>query len=216
MYENTTTVRRIRELISECQLLSRSEEEHFGKKRFFKFIRESVACVCALEDKIPSSAKAMSSMRWTHVVEDEGDEAAVSENAYRDDYDELRDFDYRSFQLAAKHLRTAEARCLIDQDLRRESVGASPAPGSPISVCVPADVRDSKAEPSISDLPTWPDALDDKAVAKLLQMKVATLRKWRMSPNKGPKFLRVGSRVRYEPKEVFAYMESRRRNAASE
>lgn len=213
MEKSSTSVRRLRKLISEGQVLARSGEEHLGKKRFFEFIRESVACVCAMEDKIPSSARAMTTMRWTYIVEDDTD---VSENAFRDDDDELRDFIYRSFRLAVKHLLTAESRWLIDQDPPRESIDAGREYAQSNSADVPADVRGSRLEPTISDLSTWPDALDDNAVAKLLQMKVATLRKWRLFSDKGPKFFHVGSRVRYEPKEVLAYIQNRRKTTGSE
>ena len=49
--------------------------------------------------------------------------------------------------------------------------------------------------------------LDEHAVAKLLGVSVATVRRWRLS-RQGPKFIRVGAAsVRYRPADLTAYLD---------
>jgi predicted DNA-binding transcriptional regulator AlpA len=50
--------------------------------------------------------------------------------------------------------------------------------------------------------------LDEHAVAKLIGMSVASLRRWRLL-KRAPKFLRVGARVKYRPEDLQAWLESR-------
>ena len=49
--------------------------------------------------------------------------------------------------------------------------------------------------------------LDEKEIAKILGVSTACLRRWRLE-NRGPRFLRIGSRVRYPPSDLRAYLES--------
>lgn len=49
--------------------------------------------------------------------------------------------------------------------------------------------------------------LDEKAVAELLDVSVASLRRWRML-RKGPDFNRVGGHIRYRPASVEEYIAS--------
>jgi hypothetical protein len=49
--------------------------------------------------------------------------------------------------------------------------------------------------------------LDENTVAKLLNVSVATLRRWRML-RKGPDFSRVGGHIRYRPSSVEQYITS--------
>ncbi len=46
-----------------------------------------------------------------------------------------------------------------------------------------------------------PNLLTEEQVAKQLSVSVASLRRWRLL-NRGPKFLKVGSLVRYRPDDV--------------
>jgi len=49
--------------------------------------------------------------------------------------------------------------------------------------------------------------LNEHAVAKLLGVSVATVRRWRLL-REGPKFIRVGAAsVRYRPEDLAAYIE---------
>jgi len=52
-----------------------------------------------------------------------------------------------------------------------------------------------------------PEMLNDVQVAEYLNMSVGTLRRWRLF-RKGPKFLKVGSAVRYKRGDVEAWMDS--------
>lgn len=49
---------------------------------------------------------------------------------------------------------------------------------------------------------------NEHEVANLLQLSVATMRHWRLT-GKGPKWLKLGSAVRYRPEDVQAYLEGR-------
>ena len=57
--------------------------------------------------------------------------------------------------------------------------------------------------------------LDEKEVAKTLNVKVATLRRWRWA-GKGPRFLKIGGAVRYDPADVQAFIEAGRRCSTSD
>jgi len=57
-------------------------------------------------------------------------------------------------------------------------------------------------------LPKQPaEMLNDMQVADYLNMSVATLRRWRLF-RKGPKFVKIGSAVRYKRGDVETWMES--------
>jgi Helix-turn-helix domain len=47
--------------------------------------------------------------------------------------------------------------------------------------------------------------LTESDVAKQLQISVAALRKWRIE-RRGPRFIKVGSLVRYKPEDLFAWL----------
>jgi hypothetical protein len=49
------------------------------------------------------------------------------------------------------------------------------------------------------------DLLDEHGVAAKLSKSVQTLRRWRLL-DKGPKFFKVGSNVRYKPEDVAAWL----------
>jgi predicted DNA-binding transcriptional regulator AlpA len=50
--------------------------------------------------------------------------------------------------------------------------------------------------------------LDERAVAKLTGMSLGTLRRWRVL-NRGPRFIKLSSAVRYRPEDVRSWLESR-------
>jgi predicted DNA-binding transcriptional regulator AlpA len=50
--------------------------------------------------------------------------------------------------------------------------------------------------------------LNEHEVANALGLKVHTLRRWRLL-SKGPKYLKLGSAVRYNPTDIAGWIESR-------
>lgn len=64
------------------------------------------------------------------------------------------------------------------------------------------------ATPAASAAPPAEKLLTDREVADLLQIDDGTLRNWR-GKRKGPAFLRIGSRVRYRPADVHAWLATR-------
>jgi predicted DNA-binding transcriptional regulator AlpA len=50
--------------------------------------------------------------------------------------------------------------------------------------------------------------LNEYDVADIFRLSVATMRHWRLT-GKGPKWLKLGSAVRYRPEDVQAYLEGR-------
>ena len=57
-------------------------------------------------------------------------------------------------------------------------------------------------------LPKLPEMLNDHQVAEYLNMSVASVRRWRTF-RKGPKFLKIGSAVRYKREDVDTWLSSR-------
>jgi predicted DNA-binding transcriptional regulator AlpA len=64
---------------------------------------------------------------------------------------------------------------------------------------------------------TSPDnrLLNERETANLLGLKVETLRRWRWA-GKPPRFLKIGSAVRYEPAELAVFIEEARRTSTSD
>jgi predicted DNA-binding transcriptional regulator AlpA len=50
--------------------------------------------------------------------------------------------------------------------------------------------------------------LDEHEVARVTGLSVASVRRWRLL-RQGPKYLKLGAAVRYKPKDVTAWIESR-------
>ena len=57
--------------------------------------------------------------------------------------------------------------------------------------------------------------LNEKETAILLGLKVATLRRWRWAGS-GPRFLKVGGAIRYDPVDIAAYRKACRRSSTSD
>jgi predicted DNA-binding transcriptional regulator AlpA len=52
--------------------------------------------------------------------------------------------------------------------------------------------------------------LDEHAVARITGLSVASVRRWRFL-KQGPKYLKIGSAVRYRPQDLTAWIETRPR-----
>jgi hypothetical protein len=57
--------------------------------------------------------------------------------------------------------------------------------------------------------------LNERQASELLNVKVATLRRWRWA-GKGPAFLKIGGAVRYDPAELDRFVASARRSSTSD
>ena len=57
--------------------------------------------------------------------------------------------------------------------------------------------------------------LKESSVAARLNIEVATLRRWRWA-GKGPKFLKIGSAVRYDRDSLTEFLEAAERNSTSD
>ncbi len=57
--------------------------------------------------------------------------------------------------------------------------------------------------------------MKEHEAAYVLGLKVATLRRWRWA-GKPPRFLKIGSAVRYDPEELADFMEAARRTSTSD
>ncbi len=60
-----------------------------------------------------------------------------------------------------------------------------------------------------------PKLLKEAEAAAILNVEVATLRRWRWA-GKGPRFLKLGAAVRYDPADLSAFIEAGRRNSTSD
>jgi predicted DNA-binding transcriptional regulator AlpA len=56
--------------------------------------------------------------------------------------------------------------------------------------------------------------LNETEAAALLNIAVPTLRRWRWSGH-GPRFAKIGRAVRYDPRELRAYIEAQTRSSTS-
>ena len=57
--------------------------------------------------------------------------------------------------------------------------------------------------------------MTETEAARLLGLKVATLRRWRWG-GKGPRFLKLGAAVRYDPADLTAFIEAGRRTSTTD
>ena len=57
--------------------------------------------------------------------------------------------------------------------------------------------------------------LHEAEVSKILSVKVSTLRRWRWA-GLGPRFIKIGAAVRYDPQELKAYLANQVRNSTSD
>ncbi len=56
--------------------------------------------------------------------------------------------------------------------------------------------------------------VNETVAATILALSVKTLRRWRWA-GKGPRFLKLGAAVRYDPADLTAFIEAGRRNSTS-
>ena len=59
------------------------------------------------------------------------------------------------------------------------------------------------------------DLLKETEVAEILNVEVASLRRWRWAGGKGPRFIKIGAAVRYDPADLVAFIEAGRRTSTS-
>ena len=57
--------------------------------------------------------------------------------------------------------------------------------------------------------------LKEDEAAQILSLEVATLRRWRWS-GRGPRFIKLGGAVRYDPTDVQAFIDAQRRESTSD
>ncbi len=57
--------------------------------------------------------------------------------------------------------------------------------------------------------------LNETEAARILAMQVTTLRRWRWA-GKGPRFVKVGAAVRYDPADLATFIEAGRRSSTSD
>ena len=57
--------------------------------------------------------------------------------------------------------------------------------------------------------------LNETEAARILAMRVTTLRRWRWA-GKGPRFVKIGAAVRYDPADLAAFIEAGRRASTSD
>ena len=57
--------------------------------------------------------------------------------------------------------------------------------------------------------------INEHEAARRLGLKVSTLRRWRWAGNP-PRFVKIGTAVRYDPRDISALIEASRRNSTSE
>lgn len=57
--------------------------------------------------------------------------------------------------------------------------------------------------------------IKEREAAHILNLKVSTLRRWRWA-GRGPRFLKLGGAVRYDPADLSTYIQSRRRASTSD
>ena len=60
-----------------------------------------------------------------------------------------------------------------------------------------------------------PGLLDEHQTSDELNVPVATLRRWRWA-GRGPKFLKLGGLVRYDPDDLQSYIDASRRRSTTE
>ena len=57
--------------------------------------------------------------------------------------------------------------------------------------------------------------LHEAEVGKILSVKVSTLRRWRWA-GLGPRFIKIGAAVRYDPQDITAFIVAQRRTSTSD
>jgi predicted DNA-binding transcriptional regulator AlpA len=66
-----------------------------------------------------------------------------------------------------------------------------------------------------SPYPIGGSLLNEHRAAEFLGLKVSTLRRWRWA-GRGPPFIKLGSAVRYDPRELDEFVDAGRRRSTSD
>ena len=64
-------------------------------------------------------------------------------------------------------------------------------------------------------IPSHSELLNEGQAAGWLGLKVTTLRRWRYSGD-GPRFIKIGAAVRYDPADLQEFIEAGRRSSTSD
>ncbi len=108
--------------------------------------------------------------------------------------------------IAIKEIERLNMRIAELENEKRQPVQAPVVKNTPMVSPTPASP--SRVAPSTPNpLPRQPEMLTDHQVAEHIKMSVATVRRWRRL-RQGPKFLKVGSAVRYRRADVEAWLSS--------
>lgn len=67
----------------------------------------------------------------------------------------------------------------------------------------------------MSETTSPPTLVNEAGAAHVLSLSVKTLRRWRWA-GKGPRFIKIGAAVRYDPADLIAFIEAGRRNSTSD
>ena len=62
---------------------------------------------------------------------------------------------------------------------------------------------------------TLPALINETEASRVLGLSVKTLRRWRWA-GRGPRFVKIGAAVKYEPPVLAAYIKARRRTSTSD
>ncbi len=60
-----------------------------------------------------------------------------------------------------------------------------------------------------------PTLVNETEAARILSLSVKTLRRWRWA-GRGPRFIKIGGAVRYDPTDLTAFIEAGRRTSTSD
>ncbi len=67
----------------------------------------------------------------------------------------------------------------------------------------------------VQQIECQPSLLKESEAARILNVEIATLRRWRWA-GKGPRFLKIGGAVRYGPADLEAFISEARRTSTSD
>lgn len=89
------------------------------------------------------------------------------------------------------------------------------APPLPSTAVPPYPATPDDAPSALDLLLRAASLIKEDPAARILGVEVATLRRWRWSGG-GPAFIKLGNAVRYDPRDLAAFIEAGRRRSTSE